>query len=78
MGVVNIKPDTANSNDLMLIDFGNRNYGALIQGGGNNQGFTTIIPETNVRKAYPESTCVGGVTNSSGSFPSELEIIVPK
>ena len=76
-GIKSVKTDTASSNDLMLLDFGNRNYGALIQGGGANQGFSTIIPETNLRRAS-RVDCVGGVANNSGSFPSKIDITIPK
>lgn len=62
----------------MIMDFENRNYAVFHSNSSTTNGVSLIVPETNVRKAYPESTCVGGVTNSSGSFPSELEIIVPK
>jgi len=62
----------------MIMDFENRNYAVFHSNSSTTNGVSLVVPETNVRKAYPESTCVGGVTNSSGSFPSELEIIVPK
>ena len=40
----------------------------------------TLTPDgtTITKNAEGVISAVGGVTNSSGSFPSELEIIVPK